>query len=77
MQGRQKPLLTIDRFNKQFQLGEKEKEAAKWGGYEEGGENTMLHVVNACTRAAEFEGLSAEANYRLQKLGGMLSGMVR
>ena len=32
--------------------------------------NTMFHVVNAYTRAAQFEGLSAEASYRLQKVGG-------
>jgi hypothetical protein len=28
---------------------------------------TMFHVVNAYTRGAQFEGLSAEASYRLQK----------
>jgi hypothetical protein len=39
--------------------------------------NTMFHVVNAYTRAAQFEGLSAEASYRLQKVGGMVLGMVR
>ena len=29
------------------------------------------------TRAAQFEGLSAEASYRLQKVGGMVLGMVK
>jgi hypothetical protein len=38
---------------------------------------TMFHVANAYTRAAQFEGLSAEANYRLQKVGGMVLGMVK
>jgi len=38
---------------------------------------TMFHVINAYTRAAEFEGLSAEASYELQKVGGIVLGMVR
>jgi hypothetical protein len=70
------PLMTIESFNRQFQIGEKEREAVKWGWEQEMG-NTMFHVVNAYTRAAEFEGLSAEAGYRLQRLGGMVLGMVK
>jgi hypothetical protein len=65
------PLATIESFNRQFQIGEKEREAVKWGWEQEMG-NTMFHVVNAYTRAAQFEGLPAEANYRLQKVGGMV-----
>jgi len=63
-------------FTPQFQIGEKEREAVKWGWEQEAG-NTMFHVVNAYTRAAQFEGLSAEASYRLQKVGGMVLGMVK
>jgi hypothetical protein len=63
------PLMTIESFNKQFQIGE--KEAVKWGWEQEQGK-TMFHVANAYTRAAEYEGLSAEASYRLQKVGGMI-----
>jgi hypothetical protein len=37
----------------------------------------MFQVVNAYTRAAQFEGLSAEASYRLQKVAGMVLGMVK
>jgi hypothetical protein len=70
------PLITIESFNRQFQVGEKEREAIKWGWEQEMG-NTMFHVVNAYTRAAQFEGLSAEASYRLQKVGGMVLGMVK
>jgi len=62
------PLMTIESFNKQFQVGEKERETVKWGWEQEMG-NTMFHVVNAYTRAAQFEGLPAEASYRLQKVG--------
>jgi len=60
----------------QFQLGEKEREAVEWGWEQEMG-NTMFHVVNAYTRAAQFEGLPAEASYRLQKVGGAILGMVK
>jgi hypothetical protein len=70
------PLMTIETFNKQFQIGEKKREAVKWGWEQEPGK-TMFHVVNAYTRAAEFEGLSAEASYRLQRVGGAILGMVK
>jgi hypothetical protein len=70
------PLATLESFNRQFQLGEKERDAVEWGWNQEAG-NTMFNVVNAYTRAAEFQGLSAEASYRLQKVGGMVLGMVK
>jgi hypothetical protein len=70
------PLMTIESFNRQFQIGEKERELVKLGWEQEMG-RTMIHVVNAYTRAAQFEGLSAEASYRLQKVGGMVLGMVK
>ncbi len=70
------PIMTIESFNRQFQIGEKEREAVKWGWEQEVGK-TMFHVVNAFTRAAQLEGLSAEASYRLQKVGGMVLGMVK
>jgi hypothetical protein len=38
---------------------------------------TMFNVVNAYTRAAQFDGLSAEASYGLEKAGEMVSGMVK
>jgi hypothetical protein len=60
----------------QFQLGEKEREAVEWGWEREMG-NTMFHLVSAYTRAAQFEGLPAEASYRLQKVGGAILGMVK
>jgi hypothetical protein len=62
-------------FNRQFGLNNDEKEAlaAAWP-YEIG--NTMFHVVNAYTRAAQMEGLSAESSHRLQKVGGNILGML-
>ena len=35
-------------FNRQFQVGEKEREAVKWGWEQEMG-NTMFHLVSAYT----------------------------
>lgn len=63
------PLATIERFNKQFALGEREKEAVAWARPQEHGE-TMFHVVNTYTRAAAMEGLPAESSFRLQRVGG-------
>ncbi|MBW1856421.1 MAG: hypothetical protein JRJ00_17480, partial [Deltaproteobacteria bacterium] len=62
------PDSTIETFNRQFQLGKVEKEAVEWAWPLEAGD-TMFNVVNAYTRAAQFEGLTAEASYRLQKVG--------
>jgi len=38
---------------------------------------SLSRRVNAYTRAAQFEGLSAEASYRVQKVGGMVLGMAK
>jgi hypothetical protein len=70
------PETTIDSFNRQFQLGKIEKEAVEWAWPLEAGD-TMFNVVNTYTRAAQFEGLTAEASYRLQKVGGNILGMLR
>jgi hypothetical protein len=67
---------TIHSLNREFQLGRLERDAAYWGiGFEPG--NTMFHVVNAYARGAEFQGLSAEGSYRMQRLGGGILGRVR
>ena len=39
------PPMTIESFNRQFQIGEKEREAVRWGWEHEMGK-TMSHVVN-------------------------------
>ena len=70
------PAVTMENFNRQFQLNKAEKEAVEWGWSRESG-YTMFHVVNAYTRASQFEGLSAESSYRLQKVGGMILEMVQ
>jgi len=68
--------VTMENFNRQFQLNKLEKEAVEWGWSRESG-YTMFHLVNAYTRAAQFEGLPAESSYRLQKVGGMILDMVK
>jgi hypothetical protein len=69
------PLATLERFNKQFQLMEPEREAVAWAWPQEAGE-TMFHVVNTYTRAAGMDGLPAESSYRLQKVGGEVLKML-
>ena len=68
--------VTMENFNRQFLLNKAEKEAVEWGWSREKG-YTMFHVLNAYTRAAQFDGLSAESSYRLQKVGGMILDMVK
>jgi hypothetical protein len=69
-------LATIERFNRQFALGEREKEAVAWAWPQEAGE-TMFNVVNTYTRAAAMEGLLAESSFRLQRVGGEVLGMLK
>ena len=69
------PLATMNSFNRQFAVSNDEKEALVWAWPYENG-NTMFHIVNAYTRAAQMEGLPAESSYRLQKVGGNILGML-
>jgi hypothetical protein len=69
------PLATIDSFNRQFQLGEKEREAVSWAWPQEAGE-TMFAVVNTYTRASQYGGLPAESSWKLQRVGGNVLGML-
>ena len=69
------PKATMASFNRQYQLGKNEQEAAEWGfGFEPG--ETMFHVINAYTRGAQFKRLSAESAHRLQRVGGEVMAMV-
>ena len=69
------PEATIESFNRQFELRKEEKEAVEWALAQEYG-FTMFSVVNTYTKAAQYELLSAESRFRLQKVGGMVLGMV-
>ncbi len=70
------PVATMKSFNRQFQLGEREVEAADWGWIWEPG-NTMFHIVNAYTRGAMFNGLPAGSSYKLQTVGGQILAMMK
>ena len=70
------PQDTIKSFNRQFQLGKDEQDAVTWGWELESGDS-MFNVIQAYTRAASFEGLSAESSYKLQKTGGNILAMLK
>jgi len=70
------PEMTINSFNNQFQLNKAEKEAVEWALPQEYGQ-TMFHVINVYTKAAQYPELPADSGYKLQKVGGMILGMVR
>jgi hypothetical protein len=69
------PELTIQSFNRQFELGKAEQEAVQWALPLEYG-FTMFSVINVFTKASQYEVLSAESRYTLQKVGGTVLGMV-
>jgi len=69
------PEATIESFNRQFELRKEEKEAVDWALREELG-FTMFAIVNVYTKSSQYELLSAESRFRLQKVGGAILGMV-
>ena len=70
------PEMTISSFNNQFQLNKEEKEAVDWAMPLEFGQ-TMFHVINVYTKAAQYPELPADSGYKLQKVGGAILGMVK
>ena len=70
------PEMTISSFNNQFQLNKAEKEAVEWALPLEFGQ-TMFHVINVYTKAAQYPELPADSGYKLQKVGGAILGMVK
>ncbi len=70
------PESTMMLFNRQFALGEQEKQAVEWGWIFEAGE-TMYNIVNAYTKASQYDGLPAESSHKLQRVGGQILGMVK
>jgi hypothetical protein len=70
------PLATIGSFNKQFQLTKTEAEAISHAWEIEQG-MTMFHVINAYTRAAHNDDLTAEEAYKFERLGGLILSMVK
>ena len=45
-----------------------ERKATEWAWPQEVG-STMFNIVNSYTRASQFQGLSAESSYQLQRVG--------
>jgi hypothetical protein len=70
------PESTFTAFNRQFQLDQRERDAVEWGWIFEAGD-TMFHIINAYTKAAQYDELPAESVHRLQRVGGAILGMVR
>jgi hypothetical protein len=70
------PESTITTFARQFQLSKNEAEIVKQAFYQEMG-GTMFHVINAFTRAAQDQNLSASDSYRLEKVGGQILALVK
>jgi hypothetical protein len=70
------PELTISSFNSQFLLSKTEKEAVDWAMPLEFGQ-TMFHIINVYTKAAQYPELSADSGYKLQKVGGTILEMVK
>lgn len=72
------PLATICSFNRQFQITKNEAEAIEhaWE-IEQGFPTTMFNVINAYTRAAQDNTLTAEESYKLERVGGMILSLVK
>jgi len=70
------PESTMMLFNRQFALGEQEKQAVEWGWIFEAGK-TMYNIVNAYTKASQYDGLPADSAHKLQRVGGQILGMVK
>ena len=69
------PESSMESFNRQFQLNKIEKDAVEWGWCHDVGE-TMFHVIQAYTKGAQFNTLSAESSFKLQRTGGNILAMV-
>ena len=69
------PDSTMMSFNRQFGLNAPEKEAVEWGWSKEFGDK-MFHIIQAYTRGAQFDELSAESSHRLQKVGGNILALI-
>jgi len=69
------PELTVESLNRQFELKPAEREAVTWAlGHEYG--FTMFSIINSYTKASQYELLSAESRFRLQRVGGAILGMM-
>ena len=72
------PMETLNSFNQKYLLDQPEKDAVEWGWNFEGNpeNNSMFHIINSFTKAAQYPELPAQSQYKLQKVGGEILGMV-
>ena len=68
---------TLSRFNRQFQLNAQEVSSVEWAVLEAGSIESMWHVINIYTRAAQNPELPAQSSYKLQKVGGDILELVK
>lgn len=67
---------TFEKINKRFLLTEKETEATNWG-YEQEPGDSMYHIINAYTKGAQYPELPPESTFKLQTVGGAVTGLVK
>ena len=70
------PMDTIAMFSKQFGLSQIETEVVRQSFYLESGE-TMFHIINAFTRAAQETNLSTAETCKLERTGGQILGLIK
>jgi hypothetical protein len=70
------PQATIESFNRQFLLNDDEKGAVAWAMPLEYGQ-TMFNIIGTYTRAAQYQGLPSASSFKLEKVGGMILGLVK
>jgi len=70
------PLATLRSFNRRFLVSRAGTEAVVRAWEAEPGQ-TMFHIINAYTRAAQDRGLSVEESNRLERVGGQILALTR
>lgn len=70
------PAATIESFNRRFLITKQEAEAVTRAWGMESGQ-TMFHVINAYTRAAQDRELEAESRNKLERVGGQILALAR
>jgi hypothetical protein len=69
------PESSMINFNRQFQLNQAEQDAVAWGwGFDVG--PTMFHIIQAYTKGAQQNDLTAESSFKLSRTGGNILAMV-
>jgi hypothetical protein len=69
------PVSTINAFNRQFNVTNRESEAVDWAWPQEQGD-TMFNIINTYTKAAHYPSLAAEQIHHLQKTGGQILSLL-